>query len=49
MKHSRSVTIEDLVQAIQDIARDDDEVVAVLEHMLRTRRIVRPAIEAAAA
>jgi len=49
MKYSRSMTIEDLVHAVQDIARDDKEVVAVLEHMMRTRRIVRPTTHAEAA
>jgi hypothetical protein len=48
MSRNRSLTIEDLVHAIQDIARSDEEVVAVLEHMLRTRRIVRPAVQVAA-
>jgi hypothetical protein len=48
MTHSRSLTIEELVQAVQDIARSDVEVVAVLEHMLRTRRIVRQPLQAAA-
>lgn len=48
MTQRRSLTIEDLVQAIQDIARSDEEVVAVLQHMLRTKRIVRPAVQAAA-
>jgi hypothetical protein len=43
------LTIGDLVQAVQDVARDDKEVVAVLEHMMRTRRIVRPTIQAEAA
>ncbi len=29
-----------LVRAVQDSARSDDEVVAIIAHMLRTRRVV---------
>ena len=40
---SGQMTIQDLMQAIQDIARSDEEVVAVFAHMLRTGRVLRPA------
>ena len=36
----RRTTLLNLVQAIQDHARSDAEVVAVITHMLRTRRVV---------
>jgi hypothetical protein len=41
---TRSITIFDLVKAVQDTARSDEEAVAVLEHLLRTRaaRLSRP-------
>jgi hypothetical protein len=40
---SSEMTIQELMQAIQDIARSDEEVVAVFDHMLRTGRVLRPA------
>jgi hypothetical protein len=40
----RHITIFELVKAVQDTARSDEEAVAVLAHMLRTRaaRLSRP-------
>jgi hypothetical protein len=32
---TRRVTLLDLVKAVQDVARDDDEATAVLTHMLK--------------
>lgn len=46
---TRQMTIQELMQAIQDIARSDEEVVAVFEHMLRTGRVLRPTHAAAPA
>jgi hypothetical protein len=43
MKRSVRLTILDLVRAIQDQTNSDDEAVAVLSHLLRTRRILRAA------
>ena len=43
----KSVTIEQVVKILQDITRTDEEVVVVLNHLLR-RRVLRPiAAEAA--
>jgi hypothetical protein len=36
------MTIQELMQTIQDIAGSDEEVVAVFDHMLRTGRVLRP-------
>ncbi len=36
----RRTTLLNLVQAVQDHARSDAEVVAVIAHMLRTGRVV---------
>ena len=41
MKRVRSVTLGELVQTVQDIAGSDEEVVAVITHMLLTRRLLR--------
>ena len=49
MQGTQSLTIFELVQTIQDIARSDEEVVAVLAHMLKTGRVLRPVVVAAAA
>ena len=38
-----SVTIEQVVRILQDITRSDEEVVAVLEHLLRTKQVQRQA------
>lgn len=48
-RESSEMTIQDLMQAIQDIARSDEEVVAVFTHMIRTGRVLRPAQAAAPA
>ena len=37
---TRRVTLLDLVKAVQDVARDDEEAIAVLTHMLK--KSVRP-------
>ena len=43
----KSVTIEEVVRILQDLTRTDDEVVVVLDHLLR-KRVIRPiAAEAA--
>ncbi|OFV89249.1 MAG: hypothetical protein A3J75_08670 [Acidobacteria bacterium RBG_16_68_9] len=42
MERVRCLTLADLVQAVQDTASTDEEVVAVIDHMLRTRRLLRP-------
>lgn len=39
MKHKRSLTLAELVQAIQDSSASDDEAVAILNHMLNTGRV----------
>ena len=39
----RSVTIEQVVRILQDITRSDEEVVVVLEHLLRTKQVQRTA------
>jgi len=41
MKKISRITIRDLVQALQDCTRSDEEVVAVIEHLMRTRRLRR--------
>ncbi|HXQ21178.1 MAG TPA: hypothetical protein VN812_05850 [Candidatus Acidoferrales bacterium] len=40
MKKSRRVTMLELVQLVQDTARSDEEVVALITHMINTRRVV---------
>jgi hypothetical protein len=37
---NRETTLLDLVMAVQDSVRTDSEVVAVIAHMIRTRRVV---------
>ena len=37
---NRRVTLRQLVQAVQDNCRSDAEVVAVITHMVNTRRVV---------
>lgn len=39
-RKSRRITLLELVQAIQDTCRSDAEVVAVITHMVNTRRVV---------
>jgi hypothetical protein len=42
MRTAKRVTILELVKAVQDTAGSDEEVVAVLSHILRTARATRP-------
>lgn len=42
MRKVKRVTILELVEAVQDIARSDEEAVAVLTHLLRSARLSRP-------
>lgn len=37
---SQTTTMKALVEAVQDVASSDDEAVAVLKHLLSTRRIM---------
>ena len=39
-RKSRRITLLELVHAIQDTCRSDAEVVAVITHMVNTRRVV---------
>jgi hypothetical protein len=39
----RPVTIEQVVRILQDITRSDEEVVVVLDHLLRTKLVQRQA------
>jgi hypothetical protein len=39
-KKSRRITLLELVQAVQDSCRSDAEVVAVITHMVNTRRVI---------
>ncbi len=41
MKNKKKVTILEIFRAVQDTCRSDDEVVAVIDHMMRTGRVVR--------
>ena len=38
-----NLTLRDVVQALQELVGSDDEAVAVLAHLIRTRRVQRPA------
>lgn len=42
MRKIKRVTLLELVEAVQDIASSDEEAVAVLTHLLRTKRVSRP-------
>jgi hypothetical protein len=42
MRNAKRVTIFELVKAVQDTAGSDEEVVAVLTHILRSARATRP-------
>lgn len=42
MSNTKQTTLLELVAAVQDIARSDEEAVAVLRHLLRTVRLYRP-------
>jgi hypothetical protein len=37
---AKTTTIKALIEAVQDVSANDDEAVAVLEHLLKTRRVV---------
>lgn len=37
---SKTTTMKALIEAVQDVATTDDEAVAVLTHLLSTRRIM---------
>jgi hypothetical protein len=39
-RRARRSTLLDLVVAVQDRVRSDDEVVAIVLHLLRTRRVI---------
>jgi len=41
MRKSQTVTLLELVKVVQDIAGSDDEVVAVLTHLLKSAKTVR--------
>ncbi len=41
MQTTKKLTILELFRAVQDTCRSDDEVVAVIDHMMRTRRVIR--------
>ena len=40
MERSPRFTVLELVEAVQDTASSDDEVVAIIEHMLKTGRVL---------
>jgi hypothetical protein len=42
MHKVRRVTLLELVEAVQDTASSDEEVVAVLTHLLKTVKTIRP-------
>jgi hypothetical protein len=41
MRKVRQVMLLDLIKAVQDTARSDEEVVAVLAHLMRSVKTVR--------
>ncbi len=41
MQTTKKLTILELFRAVQDTCGNDDEVVAVIDHMMRTRRVIR--------
>lgn len=41
MRTTKKLTILEIFRAVQDTCRSDDEVVAVIDHMMRTGRVVR--------
>lgn len=43
MKRTVQFTILELIRAVQDATASDDEAVAVLTHLLKTRRVLRTA------
>jgi hypothetical protein len=42
MRKKRRVTLLELIEAVQDTSGSDDEVVAVLTHLLKSVRTLRP-------
>jgi len=42
MRKKRRVTLLELIEAVQDTSCSDDEVVAVLTHLLKSVRTLRP-------
>jgi hypothetical protein len=40
MERAADLTLLDVVRTVQDSARSDEEAVAVIEHMLKTRRVI---------
>ena len=40
MKQKRRMTLLELVQIVQDTTRSDEEVVALISHMIKTGRVV---------
>ena len=36
----KTTTMKALIEAVQDVASDDDEAIAVLTHLLSTRRLM---------
>lgn len=40
MTHSAHLTVLELVKAVQDTAGSDDEAVAIIQHMLKTGRVL---------
>lgn len=41
MKKTTKVTMLEIFRAVQDACGTDDEVIAVIDHMMRTGRVVR--------
>jgi hypothetical protein len=41
MKKNTKVTMLEIFRAVQDACGSDDEVIAVIDHMMRTGRVVR--------
>lgn len=41
MKRTNKLTMMEIFRAVQDACGTDDEVVAVIDHMMRTGRLVR--------
>jgi len=48
MRKTKQVTLFELIEAVQDTSRSDEEAVAVLTHLLRTVRLYRELPAAAA-
>ncbi len=41
MRRTKKLTMMEIFRAVQDACGTDDEVVAVIDHMMRTGRLVR--------